>query len=138
MLEAAMNGVALVTVAAIAQLLVFQWRVGKGRNAFNVPGPTTTGPERWNRFNRVHLNTVENLVALLPLMWICAYVLHTWVATALGIVFVAARAGYSRTYVADPETRGRWAWLTGLSLYALIAGSVIGIALRMLGHPLSG
>src|SRR5262245_50514191 len=114
--------VALVSLAAVAQVLAFQWRVGKGRNAYNVPGPATVGPETWNRFNRVHVNTVENLVAFLPLLWICAYGLHPWIAAALGCAFVAARAGYSRAYVADPETRGRWVWLSGISLYLLLAG----------------
>jgi glutathione S-transferase len=61
---------AFVVVVALLQVLAFQWRVGKGRNTFNAPGPTTTGPETWERYNRVHLNTVENLVVLLPLLWI--------------------------------------------------------------------
>jgi len=64
-----MSLVALVAVVALIQVLAFQWRVGMGRNKFNVPGPATTGPETWERYNRVHLNTVENLVVLLPLLW---------------------------------------------------------------------
>jgi glutathione S-transferase len=110
--------------------LAFQWRVGRGRNKFNVPGPNTTGPETWQRYNRVHLNTVENLVVRLPLLWICGSYLHPYVAAPLGLVFVVARALYSRAYIADPATRGRGAWLTGISLYLLAFTSLIGLALH--------
>jgi hypothetical protein len=43
--------VALVVAVALLRVLGFQWRVGKGRNRFNVPGPATTGPETWERYN---------------------------------------------------------------------------------------
>jgi len=125
-----MEFVALVTIVALIQVMAFQWRVGKGRNRYNVPGPATTGPETWERYNRVHLNTVENLVMLLPLMWICACFLHPWVAAGLGLLFVLARGWYSRLYVADPGTRGSAAWVTGICLYLLVAASAVGIALR--------
>jgi hypothetical protein len=45
-------------------------------------------------------------------------------------LFVIARAIYSRAYIADPGTRGRGAWLTGISLYLLALCSLIGLALH--------
>jgi glutathione S-transferase len=90
-----MELVALVAIIALIQVMAFQWRVGKGRNTFNVPGPATSGHPTWERYNRVHLNTIENLVVFLPLLWLCGYFLNTWVAASLGALFVVARGLYS-------------------------------------------
>ena len=129
-----MTAVALVTLVAIVQVMAFQWRVGKGRNAFNVPGPLTTGPDPWERLYRVHLNTVENLVMFFPLLWLCAAFLHPWAAATLGLAFVVARGWYSSLYVADPSTRVPAVWLTGISLYLLLLGTAAGIAMGAAGY----
>ena len=122
-----MNAVALVTLAAVIQVMAFQWRVGKARNEFGVPGPATSGPETWQRYNRVHLNTVENLVIFFPLLWLCAWFADPRLAAAAGLGFVAARALYSRRYVADPNTRGPAVWLTGFCCHVLLLATVAGI-----------
>ena len=35
----------VVTIIALIQVMAFQWRVGRGWNLFDVPGPSTRGPE---------------------------------------------------------------------------------------------
>ena len=126
-----MQAVGFVTVLALVQVMAFQWRVGMARNEFQIPGPATSGHPTWERYNRVHLNTIENLVVFLPLLWLCGHLLSPWVATPLGVLFVVARGIYSRAYVADPETRGKGAWLTSIVLMLLVAGSVAGLVLAL-------
>lgn len=129
-----MEFVALATLLALIQVMAFQWRVGKGRNQFNVAAPATTGPETWERYNRVHLNTIENLIMLLPLMWICAWFFSPAAAATLGLAFVFARAWYSRLYLAEPSRRGPAVWLTGICLYLLTAAAAIGVALSAISN----
>jgi glutathione S-transferase len=125
---------ALVTVIALAQVMVFQGRVARARNRFDVPGPAVSGHPMWERYNRVHLNTIENLVIFLPLLWICGLLFNAVAAGVLGVVFVAARAIYARGYLSEPPSRrAAGAWLTSLVLALLALGSLVGIGLRLTG-----
>ena len=76
-----MEPVALITVVALLQVMAFQGRVARARNDFNVLGPATSGHPMWERFIRVHLNTVEILVVFIPLLWICGYFLNVWASS---------------------------------------------------------
>ena len=126
-----MEPVAFITVIALMQVMVFQGRVARARNEFNVLGPATSGHPVWERYNRVHLNTVENLVAFIPLLWICGFFLNAWLAALLGALFVVARGIYSRAYIAEPSRRAAGSWLTFAALALLALGSLIGIGLRV-------
>ena len=129
-----MEALALVTVVALAQAMFFQGRVARARNAFNVPGPATSGHPMWERYNRVHLNTIENLVVFLPLLWVCGLFLSVLVAGVLGLAFIVARAIYSWGYLSEPPSRrAAGAWLTSSVLALLALGSLVGVALRMTG-----
>jgi glutathione S-transferase len=89
----------------------------------------------WERYNRVHLNTIENLVVFLPLLWVCGVFLNVLVAGLLGLVFIVARAIYSRGYVREPSKRAAGAWLTTVVQALLALGSLVGIGLRITGSP---
>lgn len=122
-----MELVALVSILALLQVMRFQWRVGRGRNTFNIPGPATSGHPIWERYNRVHLNTVENLIVFLPFLWLFAYYASPRVAALLGLSFIVARSVYARAYVKEPASRGTGAWLTGIVLFLLAVGSLLGV-----------
>ena len=127
-----MEVLALVTVVALAQVMFFQGRVARARNTFNVQGPATSGHPMWERYNRVHLNTIENVVVFLPLIWVCGLFFNVFVAGVLGVLFIAARAIYARGYLSEPPSRrAAGAWLTSLVLALLVLGSVVGIGLRL-------
>jgi len=100
-----MHWVALITVLTLVEYLVFQGFTGAARQKGNVPAPKVTGDEKYERWYRVQLNTVEQLVAFLPALWLCAYLGATTVATAAGFVFVPARPIYAMSYVSNPEKR---------------------------------
>ena len=100
-----MHWVALITVLALVEYLVFQGFVGAARQKGNVPAPKVTGDERYERWYRVQLNTVEQLVVFLPAMWLVAYLGAPTVATVAGVAFLVARPIYAMSYVKEPEKR---------------------------------
>ena len=57
-----MEYVALVIVAALLQYFYFGILVGNARGKFNVAAPAITGHPVFERYYRVHQNTLEMLV----------------------------------------------------------------------------
>lgn len=109
-----MNLVHLVALLAIAQYIFFAVSVGVARGKYGVPVPAMTGNELFERAVRVHMNTLEQLVAFLPAMLIAAqYWPPQWIA-GLGAVYLVGRLLYWRSYIADPAKRGPGFLLTFL------------------------
>jgi glutathione S-transferase len=100
-----MQWIALITVLAVVEYLVFQGFTAVARGKGRVPAPKVTGDERYERWYRVQMNTVEQLVVFLPLLWLCAHLGATSVAAWAGAVFLFGRAVYAVGYVSDPEKR---------------------------------
>jgi len=100
-----MHWVALITVVALVEYLVFQGMTGAARQKAGIKAPRVTGDEHFERWYRVQMNTVEQLVIFLPLLWLCAHLGATTVAGLAGLAFVVGRAIYAASYVADPEKR---------------------------------
>ena len=100
-----MHWVGLISVLALVEYFVFQGFVGAARQKAGIPAPKVTGDETYERWYRVQLNTVEQLIVFLPALWLCAYFGATGVATAAGAVFLVGRIVYARSYVRDPEKR---------------------------------
>lgn len=100
-----MHYIALITVLALIEYLVFQGFVGAARQKGNVPAPKVTGDETYERWYRVQLNTVEQLVVFLPALWLCGYLGATTVAAVAGVAFLVARPLYAMSYVSNPEKR---------------------------------
>lgn len=96
---------ALITVLALIEYMVFQGLVGAARQKGGVKAPKVTGDEHYERWYRVQMNTVEQLVVFLPSLWLCAYLGGTTVAMVAGVAFLVGRPIYAATYVKDPEKR---------------------------------
>ena len=125
------NLVALVATLAVIELMVFSFLVGRGRGKYNVPAPATSGHPAWERLNRVHLNSLEQAVVFIPLLFFYSgFVSQTW-AAILGAVFVVARVIYAVGYARAPEARAAGAILTFLVLVVLALGTLVGIAVRL-------
>jgi len=102
--------IAIITVVALLEYMVFSFQVGAARGKYDVPAPATTGNEIFERLNRVQQNTLEQLIVFLPTLWIFA--LHTSVtgAAILGTLFIIGRAIYAITYVADFSRTRAYSW----------------------------
>ena len=127
-----MESVAIVIGLALAEYSVFVWLCGQARGRQGVPAPSTTGDPTYERYFRVQMNTVEQLVIFLPGMLLFGWYVSPTGASALGLVFILGRALYARAYVRDPAGRGPGFGLTLLSNAILLWGGLIGAVVRLL------
>lgn len=126
-----MELVTIVVVLALLQYMVFGILVGKARGTYKVDAPAVTGDPIFERYYRVHMNTLESLVLFLPSIFLFAMYVNAQIAAALGVVFIVGRYLYLRAYVKDPKSRGLGFALTMLPSLALALGALIGAALSL-------
>ncbi len=126
-----MEYVAIVTGLLLLQLFWFSLLVGKARQTHSCPAPAMSGPPEFERAYRVHMNTTEQLVILIPSMWMFAYFVRADVAAGLGIVFLIGRVLYRTSYLADPSSRTLGFMVGWLAMMAMLVGSIIGAAMRL-------
>lgn len=122
-----MNWVALIVLLALIEYFVFGGLVGRARGKYAVAAPAVTGHPLFERYFRVHQNSLEQLIAFIPAVWLFGlYVSARW-AAIVGAIFVAARILYAVGYVAAPERREAGALLTFLTEIVLVIGALIGV-----------
>jgi glutathione S-transferase len=121
-----MEFVAVVIVLALLEYVVFGMLVGRARGVYGVKAPAVSGHEIFDRYFRVHQNTLELLVVFVPGMWLFGlYVDPTW-AALLGLVYVVARILYLRGYVRDPAKREAGFAMSVLPILVLLVGALWG------------
>ncbi|HET7174702.1 MAG TPA: MAPEG family protein [Gammaproteobacteria bacterium] len=123
----------LVTLLILLEYLIFGYLVSRARTRYRVVAPAVTGHPQFERYHRVQQNTIEQLVVVLPALWIFGLTLSGLWAAALGLVFVIARAWYAYGYVTSKSGGGRhYGFMLGLyATVALLIGSGLG-AVKML------
>ena len=129
----AMKYTALVTVAAVVLTFVLSMRVGKMRQKHGVKAPSTTGHAEFERANRVHQNTIEQLVLFLPLLWLALYVLGDAITGLIGAVWIVGRVVYANAYARDAAARQPGMGITMLPTAALLLASLWGILQGFIG-----
>jgi uncharacterized membrane protein YecN with MAPEG domain len=123
-----MEPVAIVIALALLEFVVFGMLVGRARGLYGVKAPATTGHEIFERYFRVHYNTMELLVVFVPATWLFGlYVSPRWGA-AIGAVYVVGRVLYLRGYVRDPAKREVGFGLSVLPVLVLVVGALWGAA----------
>jgi len=127
------NYTAAVTLLALLVYLVMIGRVGRARTKYGVKAPAVTGNEHFERAYRVQMNTLEQLMFLLPAMWLYALTLNDIGAAVGGVIWIVARVIYAVAYTRDPSTRGPGAMLTMLAQLGLFLGAVYGVARALIG-----
>jgi len=65
-----MEFVAFVIALALLEFAVFGMLVGWARGKYGVAAPAVSGHPVFERYFRVHQNTLEQLVAFVPAMWL--------------------------------------------------------------------
>lgn len=97
---------ALVTLLLLMQYLAFSMLVGRERLRHDIQAPAVTGHEDFERAYRVQMNTLEQLLVVIPAMWITAELFSLPVAAPLlGLAFFAGRVIYRNAYIRDPQSR---------------------------------
>lgn len=111
---------------ALAQFLFFCFAVGKARGTYKVAAPATTGNEMFERYFRVQMNTLELLIIFLPSIVLFGQYCGSYIAAALGVIYLIGRMIYFMSYVKDPKSRSAGYGLSALPVMVLLAGAIIG------------
>lgn len=125
-----MEFVGAVTLLALLQFVVMGIMVGRARGLYGVKAPATTGHEQFERWFRVHYNTLEKLIVFLPSLWLFGYYVGQYYAAGLGGIYLVGRLLYAVTYTRDPATRGLGTLLSDLPMVIMLLGGLIAIILE--------
>jgi hypothetical protein len=126
-----MNAVHAVAMLAVIQYLVFAGLVGRARQQYGVKAPAVTGDERFERTYRVQMNTLELLVAFIPVLYVAAQYWSPTIVAGVGAVYLVGRLLYARAYVTNPRSRGLGFVLSMFPIFGLALAALIGALVRM-------
>ncbi|MBW7929872.1 MAG: MAPEG family protein [Gammaproteobacteria bacterium] len=121
-----------VIALALLEFFVFGALVGRARIRYRVEAPAVTGHPLFERYYRVHYNTMEQLVCFVPGMLLFGYYLSSRGAAILGVVFIIGRIIYLRGYVSEPRKRAAGFGLSALPVVILLAGGLWGAIAQLL------
>ncbi len=116
----------LVIGLALLELLYFMIEVGRARGRFNVPAPATTGNEMFERYLRVQMNTLEQLVIFIPSILLFSQYWNPRVAAGAGAIFLVGRIVYFVAYVKEPRSRSLGFALSSYPTLFLLGGALYG------------
>jgi glutathione S-transferase len=122
----------LVTLLALLQYSILGVMVGRARQRYGIEAPATTGNPDFERYFRVHENTLESLIVFLPAVWIFSLTVNYHIGVALGLLFIIARIVYARGYLTAAAKRSPGALATAAINTILVLGSFIWIVIKAL------
>ena len=123
-----MEAVVIVMLLALIEFIVFGTQVGLARGRTGVEAPAVTGNEEFERYFRVHYNTMEQLTLFIPGIWFFGQNVHAYAAAGLGVIFLVGRAMYAISYVKEPASRAAGVLLSIIPCYILVLGALCGVA----------
>ncbi len=127
-----MELVYVVMGCALLQFFAFGMLAGMQRMKTGVEAPAISGNDIFERYFRVHYNTMEQLVIFVPAIYLYGtYISVNW-AAGLGVVFIIGRFVYLKMYIANPKKRGIGFGLTMVPNTILLLGGIGGAAARLL------
>ena len=112
----------LVTLLAVLLMFLAGINVARARGRYGIKAPSVSGHEMFERAYRVQMNTLENAVLMLPVLWLYADFIGDTGAGALGGIWLVGRVWYAIAYLRDPARReggfalGMLAWAVTLVL----------------------
>jgi glutathione S-transferase len=120
---------AVVTILAILFYFYTGIVVGQMRGKHKIAAPAVTGNTEFECAYRVQMNTLEQLVIFLPLLWLATsyFTKLGWLAPALGLVWIVGRFLYMNGYMAAPDKRSTGFLVALIANLGLLILSLIGI-----------
>ncbi len=125
-----MGVMAIIVVFVLLEYLVFGALVSWARMKYKVDAPATTGHPMFERYYRIHQNTMEALIVFVPASFFFARFVNVAAAAALSALFFVARIIYAVGYLKDPAKRVPGSVLTLLINAALVIGALVGLFVR--------
>jgi glutathione S-transferase len=118
---------ALTTLVALLLYFVITINVARARMKYRIAAPAVTGDPNFERVYRVQVNTLEQMIAFLPALWLFAfYVSPAW-ASVLGTVWIAGRALYAVAYYRSADRRSTGFNIGAFAFMALWLGAAWGV-----------
>lgn len=127
-----MELVAIVVVLALIEYFAFGILVGRARGKYEINAPAISGHPTFERYYRVHQNTLEQLMMFIPAILIYGYYGNPTIASGLGVVYLIGRIVYLRAYVADPAKRGAGFGLSFLPIAFMLVAGLIAAVMNLL------
>ena len=118
----------IVIALALLEFFLFGVAVARARATYRVMAPATAGHEVFERYFRVQMNTLEQLVIFVPSILMFGVYVNAWLATALGLTFIVGRAVYFVGYVRAAEGRHIGFVLSAVPNLVLLGGGLAGAA----------
>ena len=119
---------ALDTILAVLLTMALGGVVGFLRGKLKVPAPATTGHPLFEQAFRAHMNTVENLVLMLPLLWVASVFFGGQLPFWAGLAWIIGRAVFAIGYMQkDPRWREPGFGISFLGLLGLLGLSILGV-----------
>ena len=126
-----MEATVIITFLALAQFILFGVQVGSLRAKHGVKAPATTGHDEFERMNRVHVNTMEQLVVFLPALWLHAQYSNPLWGAIIGLVYIVGRFVYRAEYLKDPSSRSPGFSMSMIPSVVLLVWALVAAVLGM-------
>lgn len=120
-----MDLVAIVTILALGQFVLFSIQVGSMRGKHGVKAPAMSGHPEFERMFRIQQNTMEQLVVFVPALWIFARYVNPMWAAGMGLIFIVGRFIYRSSYLKDPASRSMGFTITFLPTAVMLVWGLI-------------
>src|ERR1043166_4216599 len=95
----------LVTLFTLLVYLVLAVNSARARSKYGVKLPRLDGPDDYLRIVRTHLNTLEQMVIFLPLLWLTAFATNDEMAAMGGVAWPLSRILFAIGYYRSVEGR---------------------------------
>ncbi len=122
---------ALATLLAIIVYGAFGAAVSLGRGKYKVNAPATTGHPDFERRFRVHVNTTEQLLMVLPVLWLCAL----WIGDAWGglggLLWCIGRGVYAWGYYREARQREIGFYIGSIPFVAMLIADIVAILMKL-------
>ena len=120
---------AIVTVLSILFVFYTGINVARMRGKHKIDAPAVTGNPEFERAYRVQVNTLEQFVMFLPLLWLATsyFKMLPWLPAVLGLVWIVGRFMYMQGYMVAPEKRSMGFLVTSVATLGLLIVTIIGI-----------
>jgi len=118
---------ALITALTALVLVFATFLVGRARGRTGIKPPATIGHPDFERAFRAHMNTLEQAVVFLPVLWLASIYSNESVASYLGYAWVVGRVWYIVGYIKEADKRSMGFLLSILCFFGLLGMSLWGI-----------
>jgi len=123
---------ALITVLTVSLMFAATFFVGRARVQHGVKAPATTGHPDFERAFRAQMNTLEQSVAFLPLLWLASSYGNERIAAYAGFAWLVGRSWYLVGYLQEARKRSMGFTIGLAASMVLLVQSLWGVGQALL------